>query len=156
MIGFEAVRMGWRCRVVGLVVMVTAVMAFGVFVAEAASKNARWGANYFPNVPLVTQDGERVRFYDDLIQDKVVVINFIFTSCNDVCPAETARLRQIQEQLGDRVGRDVFMYSISIDPERDSPEVLKRYSETFSAGPGWLSDLADIGKIILITCVICP
>lgn len=138
MIGFEAVRMERRHEIVGLVVMVAAVLAFGVLPAEAAGKNARWGANYFPNVPLVTQDGETVRFYDDLIQDKVVVINFIFTSCNDVCPAETARLRQIQKELGDRVGRDVFMYSISIDPERDSPEVLKRYSETFSAGPGWL------------------
>jgi len=100
--------------------------------------SARWGANYFPNVPLITHEGESVRFFDDLIKDKVVAINFIFTSCNDVCPAETARLRQVQKLMEGRVGHDVFMYSISIDPKTDTPEVLKEYSEKFQVGPGWL------------------
>lgn len=105
-------------------------------VATAASK--RWGADYFPNVPLVTHEGNTVRFYDDLIKDKVVAINFMYTSCNDVCPAETARLRQVQKLIQDRVGDDVFMYSISIDPDTDTPQVLKEYTEKFRVGPGWL------------------
>jgi copper(I)-binding protein/cytochrome oxidase Cu insertion factor (SCO1/SenC/PrrC family) len=97
-----------------------------------------WGENYFPNIPLVTHEGKKVRFFDDLIKDKVVMINFIYTSCPDTCPLETARLAQVEKILGDRVGRDVFMYSISIDPEHDTPEVLKAYAKRYQAGPGWL------------------
>jgi protein SCO1/2 len=97
-----------------------------------------WGANYFPNVPLVTHEGKTVRFFDDLIEGKVVAINFIFTSCRESCPLETARMANVQEILGDRVGQDVFLYSISIDPETDTPEVLEQYARKFKAGPGWL------------------
>ena len=92
-----------------------------------------WGANYFPNVPLTTHDGKTVHFFEDLIKDKVVVINFIYTHCPDTCPLETAQLVQVQKIMGDRVGKDVFFYSISIDPERDTPEVLKEYRERFKA-----------------------
>jgi protein SCO1/2 len=110
----------------------------------------RWGANYFPNVPLVTQDGKTVRFYDDLIKDKAVAINFIYTSCDEVCPLETASLVQAYKILGARAGRDVFFYSISTDPKRDTPEVLKAYAEKF--GATWLfltgrqEDIRLIGK----------
>jgi protein SCO1/2 len=100
--------------------------------------NSRWGANYFPNVPLITHEGKSVRFFDDLIKDKVVVINFIYTTCPDSCPLETARLVEVQRILGDRVGRDVFMYSITIDPARDTPQVLKEYTKRYTVGPGWL------------------
>ncbi|MBK5001889.1 c-type cytochrome [Pseudomonas sp. S31] len=96
-----------------------------------------WGVDYFPNTPLLTQDGEQVHFFDDLIKDKVVAINFIFTGCSDSCPVETARLRQVQKILGDRVGKDIFLYSISIDPYNDTPATLKRYAEKFGIGPGW-------------------
>jgi len=97
-----------------------------------------WGANYFPNVPLTTQDGTAVRFYDDLLKGKAVAINLIYTSCKDECPLETARLVQVQRLLGDRVGKDIFFYSISIDPKHDTPAVLKAYAEKFGVGPGWL------------------
>jgi protein SCO1/2 len=116
----------------------TPLVSWGAPAAGTGNAGSIWGANYFPNVPLVTQEGKSVRFFDDLIKDKVVVINFIYTSCPDVCPLETARLREVQEILGDRVGRDVFMYSITIDPEHDTPEVLKQYMERFDVGPGWL------------------
>ncbi|QQZ38556.1 SCO family protein [Pseudomonas sp. SK2] len=102
-----------------------------------AQTSTPWGADYFPNTLLVTQDGQAVRFFDDLIKDKVVAINFIFTGCSDSCPVETARLRQVQKILGDRVGKDIFLYSISIDPYNDTPETLKRYAEKFGIGPGW-------------------
>lgn len=97
-----------------------------------------WGANYFPNVPLTTQDGTTVRFYDDLLKGKAVAINAIYTNCKDECPLATARLVQVQRLLGDRVGKDIFFYSISIDPKRDTPEVLKAYAAKFGVGPGWL------------------
>jgi protein SCO1 len=91
---------------------------------------------YFPDVQLTTQDGATVRFYD-LIKGKTVAIELIYTSCRFACPLETARLAQVQRLLGDRMGRDVFFYSISIDPEHDTPAVLKAFAETFHAGPGW-------------------
>lgn len=103
----------------------------------AAPPGSPWGADYFPNIPLTTQDGTTVHIYDDLIKDKVVAINFIYTRCGDSCPLETASLRQVQQLLGDRVGKDVFFYSISIDPEHDTPEALKEYAKRFNIGPGW-------------------
>lgn len=105
--------------------------------APARRRGGRWGADYFPNVELVTHEGETVRFFDDLIEDKVVAINLIYTSCPNMCPLSTARLTRVQQLLGDRVGRDIFMYSISIDPENDTPEKLKAHAEKFNVGPGW-------------------
>lgn len=110
----------------------------GIGPAGAAPKGSPWGATYFPNVPLVTQEGTPVRFYDDLIKDKLVVIHFLYTHCQDACSLETARLAQVQQLLGDRMGREIFIYSITIDPTRDTPPVLKRYAHTFHAGPGWV------------------
>jgi cytochrome oxidase Cu insertion factor (SCO1/SenC/PrrC family) len=107
---------------------------------QETSGNAadHWGADYFPNVELTTQDGRTVRFFDDLVKDKAVLINFIYTSCPDSCPLETARLAEVQDILGERVGRDVFLYSITIDPAHDTPEVLSAYAERFQTKPGWL------------------
>ena len=104
--------------------------------ALSTGVEAQGGAR-LPNVLLTTHEGETVRFYDDLVKDKVVAINFIYTSCKDTCPAETAKLRMVHSELGDRMGRDIFMYSISIDPEHDTPEVLKEYTERYRTGRGW-------------------
>ena len=98
----------------------------------------RWGKSYFPDAKVVTQDGKTLRFYDDLIKDKVFVISFLFTTCKDVCPLATARLAELQDKLGASMGRDIFFYSISIDPETDTPARLKQYAAAFGAGPGWL------------------
>jgi len=119
-------------RAVGLTALLAGVAG------PPAMAAGRWGADYFPNVPLTTQDGKVVRFYDDLLKGKAVAINLVYTHCSASCPLETAKLRQVQRLLGDRVGRDVFFYSISIDPRRDTPEVLKAYAEKFHVGPGWL------------------
>jgi protein SCO1/2 len=106
---------------------------------------AVWGASYFPNVPLIAHDGQRVRFFDDLIKDKVVLINFIYTSCPDTCPMETARLLEVQRILGGRVGKDVFFYSISIDPEHDTQPVLEAFADNWGIPEGWkfLTGAAD-------------
>jgi len=98
----------------------------------------RWGADYFPNVPLVTQDGNSVHLYEDLLKGKSVAMNVIYTSCKDECPLETARLVQLQRLLGERMGKDIFFYSITIDPKRDTPKVLKAYAQKYGVGPGWL------------------
>ena len=115
-----------------------------------ASESTPWGADYFPNVPLVTHEGQSVRFFDDLIKDKVVVINFIYASCPDTCPLETARLVRVQRILGDRVGRDIFMYSITIDPEHDTPEVLAEYAKRYRVRPGWLFLTGEESDITLL------
>jgi len=110
------------------------VAAFG---SARAAADTRWGANYFPNVTLTTQDGVDVRFYDDLVKGKIVAVNLIYTTCKYACPLETARLAQVARVLGDRMGRDIFFYSISIDPEVDTPAVLKAYKEKYQIGRGW-------------------
>jgi protein SCO1 len=109
-----------------------------VFMSVQPAAAARWGADYFPNVQLTTQDGRKVRFYDDLLKGKRVIINFIFTTCGSSCPLETARLKQVEKILGDHMGRDVFFYSITVDPKHDKPSVLKKYAESYHTGPGWL------------------
>jgi protein SCO1/2 len=115
-----------------------ATAMFAVFhTASTAADNTKWGAGYFPNVPLTTQDGAPVRFYDDLLKGKIVAVNLIYTTCKYACPLETARLAQVARLLGDRMGRDVFFYSITIDPEHDTPAVLKEYAAKYQAGPGW-------------------
>jgi protein SCO1 len=103
----------------------------------AQAQGGHWGEGYFPNLPVVTQDGKTARFYDDLLKGKLVVINFIYTSCQDICPVATARLAQVEDKLGDRMGRDFFFISMTVDPERDTPERLKEYAQAFGAGPGW-------------------
>ena len=97
-----------------------------------------FGAGYFPNVILRTHEDREVRFYDDLLKDKFVVINFMYTACTDgVCPLTTVNLVRVQQLLGDRVGRDIFMYSITLTPEHDTPRVLKQYAKAHGVGPGW-------------------
>src|SRR5260370_14123402 len=93
---------------------------------------------HFPNVPLTTHEGKQVHFYDDLLRDKIVTINFMYTRCTDACPLTTAHLVKVQKLLGDRVGRDIFMYSLTIDPKHDTPAVLKGFAEKFHTGPGCL------------------
>lgn len=92
---------------------------------------------HLPNVELTTQAGKRVRFYDDLVKDRRVVIQFMFTRCKDICPVITHHLAEVQELLGGRVGRDIFFYSISLSPEEDTPKELRAFAKEHGAGPGW-------------------
>jgi protein SCO1/2 len=129
-----------RRRTWSTVVTATAVAwLIGVVISTTpiSANNTRWGADYFPNVTLTTQDGAAVHFYDDLIKGKTVAIDLIYTTCKYACPLETARLVQVQRLLGDRVGRDIFFYSITIDPDHDTPAVLKEYAARYHVGPGW-------------------
>lgn len=93
---------------------------------------------YFPNVVLTTHEGKKVRFYDDLLKDKIVLINMMYAQCEGICVPVTMNLKKVQELLGNRMGRDIFIYSISLKPEEDTPMMLKHYAEMHHVGPGWL------------------
>jgi cytochrome oxidase Cu insertion factor (SCO1/SenC/PrrC family) len=90
-----------------------------------------------PDLPLLNQDGKQIHFYRDLIKGKVVAINFIFTTCTTICPPMAATFSKIQNQLGDRLGKDVYLISISVDPAVDTPQRLKAWGAKFDAKPGW-------------------
>lgn len=113
------------------------------FSTQYTAASTRWDEEYFPNSILITDSGEQVRFFDDLIKNKIVAILFIYTSCPDTCPLETAQMVKVQNILGDRVGRDVFFYSITIDPQVDTPEVLKQYKKRFGANWTFLTGNED-------------
>ena len=122
------------CLKLAFLAVFTAALAF-LWSSQTASADDQ--QTRFPNIELITQDGKTVHFYDDLIKGKIVAIDFIYTTCQYACPLETARMAQVQKKLGDRVGSDIFFYSISIDPEHDTPEVLKAYIEKYHIAPGW-------------------
>lgn len=90
-----------------------------------------------PDTELVNQDGEPIRFHSDLVADKVVAMNFIFTTCATICPPMGATFAKLQEELGERFGRDVHLISVSVDPTTDTPQRLKAWGDRFGAGPGW-------------------
>jgi protein SCO1/2 len=117
-----------------LTMMLTGV---GAFTKWGPTPSAAGPDNQFPNVPFLTQDGTRMLFYDDLIKGRVVLINFFFTSCKTVCPRTTENLLQVEDLLGDRLGRDIRMISITVDPNKDTPEVLKEYSRRHGTKAGW-------------------
>jgi protein SCO1 len=107
----------------------------------------------FVNNTLVTHEGKEVRFYDDLLKDKTVLINFMYVLCKNegFCPMMTHNLSKVQALLGDRLGKEVFMYSITLDPENDTPELLASYASHFKPKPGgWTfltgdkQDIADV------------
>jgi protein SCO1/2 len=91
----------------------------------------------FPNVMLTTHEGRKVKFYDDLIKDKIVIINFMYVKCDGKCTGTTTNLVQVQKLLGDRIGKDIFIYSITLKPEEDTPKVFKEYAKAYKVGPGW-------------------
>jgi protein SCO1 len=92
---------------------------------------------YFTDVVLVNQNGERVRFYSDLLKDKVVIINAFFATCTGSCPPMSHNLSRVQDALADRMGKDVVILSITVDPAMDTPERLKEYAAKMGAKPGW-------------------
>ena len=93
---------------------------------------------HFPNVPLITHEGRRVRFYDDLLEDKIVVLNLMYADCEGVCPTITANLAKAQRLLPSRVKADVFFYSLTVNPADDTPARLKEYADMHGAGKRWL------------------
>lgn len=110
---------------------------FTINIANANDRVQR-AQNYFGDDRLTDQNGDSLRFFSDLLSKHVVLINVIFTHCRDACPMQTQRLQVVRQQLGSRFGSDIFFLSLSVDPERDNPAVLKAFAEKQQANvPGW-------------------
>ena len=93
---------------------------------------------YFTNLPLINQDGETVRFFDDVLKDKVVVVNFIFTNCDGACPLMTHKLSLVRDRMEGQIGDTVEFVSLSIDPGRDTPAAMKGFARSHHADhDGW-------------------
>ena len=105
---------------------------------EEQESDAKSAAIHLPDVRLTTQFGKEVSLRDDVVGDRIVIIDFVYTSCTTICPVLSAILGQLQEGLGERLGEDVVMISLTVDPLRDTPERLKAYSEKHHARDGWV------------------
>jgi len=120
--------------------------------ADAARTKARRRIQeqHLPNVPLISHEGKEVLFYNDLVKDKIVTVNFFYSKCDEICPMVMANLVKVQKLLGDQVGRQIFMYSITLKPEQDTLDVVRRYRTALGAAPGWTfftGKTEDIDKI---------
>lgn len=100
---------------------------------------------HFPDLTLTTHEGLRVRLYEELIKDKIVLLNFMYAKCDGVCMPITMNLRRVQDLFGRRIGRDIFINSFTLKPHEDTPEVLRQYATMHRVGPGWnfLTGAAD-------------
>jgi protein SCO1/2 len=117
------------------------VMSTQVLATQVPSKPPSRAASsgFLPNVPLITHEGENVMFYDDLVRDKIVLLNFFLMTCSEGrCPIAMANLRRVQDLLGDRMGRDIFFLSVTLRPELERPKGLKAYAQELNVKPGWL------------------
>jgi protein SCO1 len=126
----------WAAGLHTLILLVSCVFFLAGLLTRPAQADVR-GADYFTNLTLTTSDGKEVKFFDDVLKDRIVAVNFFYTSCTDLCSLSTARMAQIYEWLGERMGRDVFFVSITLDPETDTPERLARFAAGFDIGKGW-------------------
>lgn len=102
----------------------------------------------FSNALLYTQDNRPVHFYDDLVRDRTVIIDFMWATCDDNCPLKTANLVRLHRLLGRRLGQDLLMLSISLEGRRDTPAALTQYMNRYGgAKPGWLYLTGDYDEV---------
>lgn len=92
---------------------------------------------YFPNLVLTTHEGRKVKFYDDLIKDKIVIFNMFYAKCEGICSPITRNLVRLQNLLGNRVGKDIFMYSFTLKPKEDTIMAMQHYAHMHKVKPGW-------------------
>jgi len=101
------------------------------------SSRERIRDRYFPNLVLTTHEGRKVKFYDDLVKDKIVIFNMFYAKCEGICSPITRNLVRLQQELGDRVGKDIFMYSFTLKPKEDNVAALAHYAHMHKVKPGW-------------------
>ena len=107
--------------------------------ATTAAQRDERARQYFTDSPLVATDGRRLRFYSDVLRERLVLVSFIYTTCADACPMITHNLTLVKRELGEAFGRDVRFVTLSIDPERDTPAEMARFAAKYSAThPEWL------------------
>lgn len=142
--------------------LLAAVAAGGLSSGRAAPEDhALPSIGPAPAFSLTTQDSHRLSLAE--LRGKVVVVTFIFTSCQNFCPLLTYKMVMLQSRLGDDFGRQVFFVSITVDPERDTPQVLKRYAENHGASlAGWAfltgaaPEIRDVARRYTITYLKTP
>lgn len=100
-----------------------------------------------PDANVVDQDGKKFKFYSDLVKGKKVIINFAYTSCNGICPTTGGHFAKLQRALGEKVGKDIHMITITTDPETDTPERLKTWSKRFNPTPGWTFITGSVDEV---------
>ena len=129
---------------------VTTVAVASTASADTTAAEAK-ARNYFTNLEVIDQNGQRLNFYDDVLKDKVVAINFIFTNCQGACPLMTKNLTFVRDMMGGEVGKSVHFVSISIDPLRDTPAAMKAFAQTHDADhAGWTWVTGDPDKLAAI------
>lgn len=120
-----------------LIISVVMFSVFGLGSAQAQQAEQSPAQKYFSDIELVNQDGEKMRFYSDLLQGKTVIINSFFATCQGSCLPLMRNLQKVQDALADRLGKDARIISISVDPTVDTPPTLKAYAKKLQAKPGW-------------------
>jgi protein SCO1 len=93
--------------------------------------------SHFTDLTVVDQKGRSRHFYTDLLKDRIVLISFFYTTCPDFCPLMMDKLARVRDLLEPRLGKDIHFVSISVDPERDTPERLAAFADTFGVAEGW-------------------
>jgi protein SCO1 len=104
---------------------------------RSVSSRERIRQRYFPNLVLTTHEGRKVKFYDDLVKDKIVIFNMMYAKCEGICMPVTRNLLRVQTLLGDRMGKDIFIYSFTLKPKEDTVAALKHYAHMHKVRPGW-------------------
>ena len=120
-----------------LIALIALFFVFGLIQVHAQESAPSDAQKYFTDTVLINQDGEKMRFYSDLIKGKTVIIDSFFATCQGSCLPMNRNLEKVQEALGDRLGKDAYIISISVDPTVDTPPLLKAYSKKLNARPGW-------------------
>lgn len=112
--------------------------ASSALLAGASPRTAVTRDGDFPNPLLLTHTGQKLRFYDDIVKgDKAVLFNMMYANCQNICPPNTAALLEVQKIVGERMGKDVFFYSLTLQPDFDRPTDLQAYARRYGVGPGW-------------------
>jgi len=120
-----------------LTALIALFFVLGLLQVHAQEPQPSAAQKYFTDTILVNQDGEKMRFYSDLLKGKTVIIDSFFATCQGSCLPMNRNLEKVQEALGDRLGKDAYILSISVDPTVDTPPALKAYSKKLNARPGW-------------------
>jgi protein SCO1/2 len=120
-----------------LIVLIAIFFVCGAIHVQAQQPEASSAEKYFTDTVLINQDGQKMRFYTDLLKGKTVIIDSFFATCQGSCLPMNRNLEKVQEALGDRLGKDAVILSISVDPTVDTPTSLKAYAKKLNARPGW-------------------
>ena len=133
-----------------LVAFLVICFACGVIQVCAQQPEPSAAQKYFTDTVLINQDGEKMRFYSDLLKGKTVIIDSFFATCQGSCLPMNRNLEKVQEALGDRLGKDAVILSISVDPAVDTPTSLKAYAKKLNARPGWYFLTGDAENVAFV------